>query len=550
MLHITPNRVRAQDKYWDGEEDLLKMKTNIDIVRSSDKEEEQCPYPMLKRLGVSTAERNHHFDVSCDSTIRFIKLGAINKNIALQYCHYLAEVCRSCREHDFSFYSKRVFDLMLYIIRQCEESKDITDKMRAKLLCDVSDISLSHCSIICNQVLDQFKLNGRLGPREMSKLLRCCYKYGLWKTATKVLTANNSCSIVNPQLIEPLVDGIISASLKYHSLVEIDEKNNLRSESIDHLLHVLETSHRDRVQFITKQPFEFAKALEDLNIIIAKNPTIKMSGRCTKCNSHLNMYDDRGTKQVNKSIQTMLNQGEGSLRVNAPPEDTERFLRFLEVLYDMDKKPVDVVIDGLNLSYRNTTGYTFQKQAITDDFKRTIRRHSSSSLTQVLVNTILRNDMLKKFKKIVVIGRAHMQHWPGLIDFFAKNNVHFYGSGDKTKDDLFQLYAATLNPKTILISNDFFRDHLSGVETESRVLLERWIDTHQAWILNKNLKAIWPTPFEKMPTVDRKNKRFHIPVINYNLLDTIAFHEPPPHLNTKMVTWLCCDYGEQPTQEN
>lgn len=550
LLHLTPIRLRKhKDNYWDQEEAILRTKTSIDIVKSSEKDEEQCLYPILKRLGISTTERNHHFDVSCDSTIKFIKLGAINKNIALQYCHYLAEVCRSSSDIDFSFYSKRVFDLMLYLIRQCEDSKDITDKMRAMLLCDVSDISSSHCSIICDQILDQFKLNGRLGPRDMSRLLSCCYKHGLWGTATKVMIANNSFNIVNPQLIDPLVEGTLVASAKYRSLKKEEEKNDLRSQYIDHLLNVLEISYRDRVQFITKQPSEFAQALEDLGIRNFRNPTIKMSGRCTRCNSHLHMYNDKDTRQLNQSIQSLINLGESGLRLNASQEESERFLKFLDALYQKDKKPIDVVIDGLNLSYRNTMGYNFHKQSITDDYQRTVRRHSVSSLTQVLVNTILRNDMLRRFKKIVVIGRTHMQNWPGLIDFFKKNNVYFFPSGEKSQDDLFQLYAATLNPKTILITNDFLRDHLANLELESRVLLERWIDTHQAWILNKNLKAIWPTPFEKMPTIDRENRRFHLPVINYNLLDTIALHEPPPHLNSKMVTWLCCEYGDKPIEE-
>lgn len=545
LIHLTPKRANEQANYWDDEDKYQKKKTNFDLAKSSEKDEEECFYPLLRSLGISTTDRNHHLNFSCDSTIKFIKLGAINKNIAIQYCHYLAEICKLCSEHDFSFYSKRAFDLMLYIIRHSSESKDITDKVLAQLLCDVASISPSHCSIICDQVLAQFNLIGKLGPREMSKLLKCCYKHGLWKTADRILVDNKSSNIIRPNSIDPFVESIVSASSKYLSLTNQEEKIDLRSDVMGHLLHVLEFIHRDRVQFITKKPSEFAQALQNLDIKITKNPVIKMSGRCTKCDTHLNMYNHKETSQLNKSILNLLNQGGKGLKFNAPQEDTERFLKFLDQLYQRDKKPIDLVIDGLNLAYRNTTGYTLHKQSITDDFERTIKRHNPSSLTNVLVNTILRNDILKRYKKILVIGREHMRNWPGLVEFFVNHNLYFYASGDTTKDDLFQLYAATLNPKTIIATNDFFRDHLALVEAESRVSLERWIDTHQTWIINRNLKAIWPTPFEKMPTVDRASGRFHIPVINYNLLDTLALHEPPPHLNTKMVTWLCCHYEKQ-----
>lgn len=550
FFHFTPRRTNEQANYWDDEDKYQKRKTNVDLAKSSEKDEEECSYPLLRSLGISTTDRNHHLNFSCDSTIKFIKLGAVNKNIAIQYCHYLAEICRLCPENDFSYFSMRAFDLMLYIVRQSSESKDITDKVLAQLLCDVSSISPSHCSIICDQVLDQFNLIGKLGPREMSKLLRSCQRHGLWKTANRMLVNDKSGNIVNPHSIDPLVEGIISASTKYLSSTDQKEKIDLRSDVIGYLLHVLEVSHRDRVQFITKQPSEFAQALYNLDVKITKNPSIKMSGRCTKCDAHLNMYNHKETSQLNKSILALLNQGGHGLKFNAPPEDIERFLKFLNSLYQKDKKPIDLVIDGLNLAYRNTTGYILYKQSVTDDFERTIKRHSPSSLTNVLINTILRNDILKKYKKILVIGRKHMKTWPGLVDFFVDHNIYFYPSGDRTKDDLFQLYAATLNPKTILITNDFLRDHLALVEAENRVLLERWIDTHQTWIVNKNLKAIWPTPFEKMPTVDRVSGRFHIPVINYNLFDTIALHEPPPHLNTKMVTWLCCHYEQHTMGED
>lgn len=506
-----------------------------EVVNKSEDEQNRCLYPMLNQLGVTTEGRNHSFNITPDSVIKFIKLGAINVNMAIQYCHYLAHLSRNAEPDDREHYTARVSNLMQYILKR---NKSLPPKVKVVLLVDSASSSEATCLLVCTKLLDEEQLWSNIDTGQFSRLLSACYKFRLWESASSVLAKRGPGGLYWTSF-DALITSI-SESLNAANF-EQEEKNRMKQGLVDHLKMLFEYTREHRIQFVTKQSELLIQSLEKLMPDFFQRPVFKMSGRCTHCNTHIPLYDNKAVPEINKSIRDVLDRRHmGDLRLYSTESDINNFYKFLENLHKQDQKPIDCVIDGLNIAYKNSLGYLYSKQKMSNDFEKTIVRHDSRFQVQVLVNTIIRSNCLDKFRKILVIGKAHMNRWPGLLEFFAKNNIHFYASDNQAKDDLFMLYASTLSPKTVFITNDFLRDHLVLLNEDAKTKLERYIDTHQVWIENKTLRAIWPTPFEKLPAVDETGSHFHIPVIDYNKIGLLSQHEPPPHLNNKITTWLCC----------
>lgn len=519
--------------------------TGLDFVRQigeeSQDEQAKSFYPILKQLEIKTEGRTHSFSLSSDTVIKYIKLGAINKNLAIQYCHYLIELCRDAKPADFDYYNVRVSNLLQYILKH---SKDTPNYVKMELLVESASSSKENCDLVCTRLLNEHSLWPDLDSVALTKLLSACYKFRLWNIASLTFENCKSKSFhwtANDILIKSLSEILSSDG------TTPEERDSMKHGFINHLRMLVMIAREKRLQFVTKQADLLVECLENLMVDVYKRPVIKMSGRCTHCNTNIPLYDDKDTSKINNSIREVLDRRHmGDLTLHTSKSDNSNFYQFLEDLYQKDRKPIDCVIDGLNLAFKNSYGIIYSKHAYTEDCEKTIRRHDPKYQVQVLVNAIIRSNFLERFRKILVIGKAHMLRWPGLTDFFEKNNIHFYTSDNQAKDDLFMLYAATLSPKTLLVTNDFLRDHLALLDLDSRRLLERFIDTHQVWIDNKSLKAIFPTPFEKLPYVDESCTHFHIPVIDYNKMDLLGQHEPPPHLNNKMTTWICCSTKKSP----
>lgn len=513
----------------------------ISLVKNHEKDEEECPFPSFKQFNVETRDRCHSFSVPCDRVIKYIKLGAINKQIAIQYCHYLAELTRTAQTpDDVSYYESKCSDLALFILRN---SRDIPILAITKLLCDVADTTEKNCLEACSHILGNLMLEkSKMQRGEFAQLLGSAYKFCQWKLADTIVDQARP-TMLSFRIVEGLVQGIINASKQYQQMDgRVAEQDAFRSRLFASLGKFCRHCTLNRVQFITKQKTEFIQALKDLNLKIAINPAMKMSGRCTGCDTHIPLFDSRLVATINTAIGSQIRKGaELGLYLNTSPNDVNRFESYLKGLYEKDRKPIDCVIDGLNIAYLASTGYNVHQKTLNPEVTKTYKVPKPESQAKVLINCIIRGDLLRRFRKILVVGKWHMTKWPGLMDFFERQHVHFYSSFNNSKDDLFQIYAATLNPKTVLVTNDFLRDHLAQLEEQTRTLMERWIDTHQAWICQKSLKPIWPTPFEKIPHSDDEGTVIHLPVIDFHQLDTVGVYEPPPHLSSKVLTWVCCD---------
>jgi len=516
----------------------------IDLARIIGIQEDQSfdegqHFPLFEKLIATTDGRVHNFSVACDDIMKFIKMGAINKQIALQYCHYLVNSIKRCKEEDRDYYNQKSHELVFFLLKY---GKELPQATKATLLCHFADVSESNCKITCEYVTRHRNLFEASDDYHIFQLLRSCHKFGLWTAADDIVGIFDvNRRVLNVRLFDALIDKLVKISEKQG---HVNEQASIQNPCIDlfnHLKKLLKLCSAKRIQFITGRPKEFASSLQNLGLKVVTAPSIKTSGRCTCCNTHIPIYDKNFTRDLNNSIRGLLERKvlDDTLLFTSP-NDWRNFKDFLENVNDINRRPIDCVIDGLNIAYKNNSGYAFKKRFDVADTEVVRKVPSPSRLAQVLINTIIRGDLLQMFKKIVVIGRKHMLDWPGVVEFFERNRIHYYLSHNQSKDDLFQLYASTLHPKTLLISNDFFRDHRSLLPRDDRTKLERWIDTHQVWISNKSLRPIWPTPYEKIPSVSEDGRSFHVPVIDFNRLDDISLHEPPPHLNNKMLTWLCC----------
>lgn len=475
----------------------------IDRIKiAMESEESVCHFPIIKDLGMTTDEKMHNISISSDHIMRYINMGFINKNLALQYCHYLVHVSKNSPKNYKDYYSKRSCLLISYLLRN---NNDIITRKLGGLACDISTTTVASCSEMCQLALDHDE-KLELSSSDYTNLLVSCYNFDLWAEADLLLKKHSKTKKFGVDLFDRFVSNFIRFTSIYNHELELNKKRAMKTTLFEHFFNLMEACFKDRMQLITRQKSELVQALKDFGIKVAMNPQIKQSGRCLSCGSYLPLYDIKSTPILNKSIKEVLDSRVLDSKLYTERHEVEDFMSFLQRVLSTDNKPIDCVIDGLNLAYRNTRVFKVIKKTVSDDVEQSIKLPDQASQAQILINIILRGSYLEDYRKILVIGRRHMERWPNLTDFFKKYKIHYYTSANDTKDDLFQLYAATLSPNTVLSTNDFLRDHLALMEGDSRILLERWIDTHQVWTNRKSLLPSRATKFEKLPSVDRKKE--------------------------------------------
>lgn len=513
------------------------------VVSREEENDSELPanlFPTLKLFNISTTGKIHNFSIDQDQIARLFNIGLLNKTMALQICHYFAYLSRDGEIQNRHYYGMKAMEMFKYLL---DSRNDLVLEAQKSLITDIADTISSNCITICQRVATDLQdLTEYFSKKDFTRLMISCYKFHLWNHANALVDKYSSRKMIHTLLFDHLVEGLKTSADHYSSLnIDLSKKVELRKDIIEHLMKVCELCQRDRVQFVTKFPSEFTHALEKLDLQVIKNPKIKMSSRCVHCESILPGFDEQTLTELNTSFKNLLHSTEQGSYLYATPGDLKKFELYLTDIYHYDRKPIDLVIDGLNISYKSTAGFYYVKKSVAEDVSVTVRRRQPQAQARVLINALIRANITTRFKKVLVIGRSHMKYWSELMEFFAKHGIHFFLLSNETKDDLFQLYAATLSPKTLLMSCDFFRDHSARLgNDDKRAILERWLDTRQVWVEKKSLLPIWPTPYEKVPSADRVRGSFHVPIIDKDKLQSIAEGDPPPHSNKQLITWLCC----------
>ncbi|XP_076761085.1 mitochondrial ribonuclease P catalytic subunit [Xylocopa sonorina] len=184
------------------------------------------------------------------------------------------------------------------------------------------------------------------------------------------------------------------------------------------------------------------------------------------------------------------------------PHEINNYMKFIDA-----RKPYDIVIDGLNIMYSVHFGF--------------------NALKNYLVYYKNNN------KKTLVIGRHHMQRKAKIQNM--RNLADFFFVHNWSQDDVFILYAAfSSGPNTVIISNDFMRQHkyaLNDVELDT--LFKKWQALHQYTIKSTE---ICPTVSGE-PCIDsivqKQDNCWHIPY----LPDCVTSRKR----HTSTSDWACFD---------
>uniref|UniRef100_A0A1B6EBK8 Mitochondrial ribonuclease P catalytic subunit n=1 Tax=Clastoptera arizonana TaxID=38151 RepID=A0A1B6EBK8_9HEMI len=128
--------------------------------------------------------------------------------------------------------------------------------------------------------------------------------------------------------------------------------------------------------------------------------------------------------------------------------------------------PYDIVLDGLNIAY---AGGSKNKSAIAHSF---------------MVKSVVEH-FVKQSKKVLVLGRKHMNRWPQSNMKYIKDNASIFFADDLSQDDPFLLYATLYSgPKTNFVSRDLMRGHqflLKDLNLKS--IFIRWQVYHQYFLI-------------------------------------------------------------------
>lgn len=538
-LKLCQNNSNSSEVLKVNPRDLNEARDPRVLLRKTDEESNEDKsnlFPVLRQLNIDTDNRKHTVTISCEEVLKFIKFGAINKNLAIQYCHFIASVARKHKDQeDHEYYLDILVKMMVYLVKNV---KEVPLSTRIALICDLSDVSKRNCIQACKLLLDSSEMLNGIKVAELTQILNTCYGFDQWEICDRLLEQRRGSQRFSFNVYDALFEFFHRSSIKYQVMLDPSEKKRFRDSIFNHLYKVIDTTYKDRVPIVTNHSTLLEKSLENFHVETKISPFIKPRGRCTNCGSKLPVLDTSNLKNLNINIRELINEKIANLSMNSTPEEFKRFESLLQSLNSNGKR-IDLVIDGLNIAYRHNDALVKTKLPMGDNTNKIRRRQNVSSSVTVFINTLINGNVTEEFKNILVIGKKHMHSWPGLIDFFQKHQINYFFTSDSSQDDLFMLYASTMNPNTFILSCDLLRDHLHNLTPENHIFCERFLDTRQGWILAKTLKPIWPTYYEKLPSYDEGKGILHLPIIHKQRY-RMANNAPPPWLNSKMLTWYCC----------
>ena len=105
--------------------------------------------------GLTTQGRVHTLSLPCEKAVRLVKMGFINKNLGVQYCHHLIQLSKHESGTDKDFYASEAFDLTHFLMRQ---GRELVESAKINLLVDMSSIDPTYCARACELVLNSERI--------------------------------------------------------------------------------------------------------------------------------------------------------------------------------------------------------------------------------------------------------------------------------------------------------------------------------------------------------------------------------------------------------
>lgn len=494
---------------------------------------------MIESLDIQIKDRKHHVTFSAEDVVKWLRFGVLDPNVATQYCFFLTEFCNSCNDQDRKYFGRTIL-IILKLLAQ----RKLPNLVKSRLCSKAAGASQEVCHEVVTKIIDLYEGTDSWSPMRYSEILIACYKFSLIEDAEKLLDRYGSI-IVSETVIDHLLD-----MMNNHSVHNSTDKSDpaaiekMKKSLVTHFVKVMSNLESRQNAVICKDRDARLLGLEKCGISVTQNVNIKYGGKCTNCNHQVPILEKQIAPKIHAAIKSKCFDQQSFLNKTSTPQEVRRFEEFLDNLYKRDRKPLDLVIDGLNIAFNKSYSYKIDDTVQSENLKKVVRNFDSDILSQKLVNTIIRSDVLNNYRRVLLIGRFSMKYWPGLTFFLNKHNVDVFFLDTKSNDDLFTLYAATKYHKTLFMSNDLMRQHIPILfpdNEEDKKDMSLWLETHQIMV-TPQLMALRPKPYGRIPSVLPEQRIMHLPIFDYDKYCEFASRGTVQELPGSVFTWLCCRY--------
>lgn len=129
------------------------------------------------------------------------------------------------------------------------------------------------------------------------------------------------------------------------------------------------------------------------------------------------------------------------------------------------KKIYDYVIDSLNVTrvFADSTGNILKQGKVLAEIVKQLRDQN---------------------KRVLVVGKKHIENWPEQeINYIRRNSTVYLSMNKEPIDDLLMMYAVFKSgPKTHFITNDFLIDYAIELSADGQKLFRAWQKQHQHFV--------------------------------------------------------------------
>ncbi|KAK9723298.1 Protein-only RNase P [Popillia japonica] len=312
-------------------------------------------------------------------------------------------------------------------------------------------------------------------------------------------TFNHGECVTGWALFQEMIENNRLPSIKTY-LTYLERIGHTKLSSLDDLL--------ENVAFYNL-PLHLTVAQKIINVTNGKSKitSISKEGVCKNCDKKLSRLELTASEfeQLKAAFFENVIIGRDVFH-KTTPEELQRFRIFVE---NMEK--FDVIVDGLNVLY--SAGV---KQPL----------HVQSTLLATVIA-----HFTKQRKKVLVLGRIHMERFPKRNwSFIAKNSTVFL-INNISQDDPYLLYCGLHSGiNTIIVTRDLMRSHLYLLkDKQHKLLFCRWLTQSRYHLVHADEnKAIFKKPLPYMITPQKDGSFWHVPYV----VETTSEKEP-------VYKWLC-----------
>lgn len=289
---------------------------------------------------------------------------------------------------------------------------------------------------------------------DVPKLVLMCLKHNFIDDAFRLL--NTYIPQLSSTLLNALYKAIPRNPHKYRDFIQ--------------LLH----DKRSVVDFENRH--HFFTFLNRMNSKITQVKIDPITCECSCCKSKLETFTEKESEILRIHVKQNLLIKDGNPYIKSTPEELDSFIKFTE----QTREPFDLVVDALNCSYWAAVR-TLQQEK--DSQKIVV---ATLGLKENLWDLLHDSEVFEKFNRICIIGRKHMENWTSIQKLRQlEDRVEVFLLQNTSDDDIFLLYSALLNPKTHILTMDYFREHATILGPEAFNLFQKWTDCRVVTFLRK-----------------------------------------------------------------